>query len=631
MALNYLTGRLSRGTFGIPGFSTNRDLVLGVDGAIGVDTQDPRGSIDTPEISIRGEIIDSVEFRGGLGYFLSQDVDGVRWVAASPLDLTFVRVYENDVQVVGPSSFSGLNFRSPDDFFLNIEESPIGPNIANINYDVRWIKFGYGDNFGIATGFGTDGTYASIPGFGTSEAVGVTSVGIGTNNPLDDFQVGIGSTGVTINGPLGRIECVTLKADNVEIDGNITVESLVVDPGIATFRGNIDAQGISSFTGPVTAGFASVRESVLGLSSITEAATFAGIVTTLSDLFVGNDLYVAGEQFINQLNANNALISGIATINQARIAGAAITELAVSGFSTFNDISFNVGVGTELSLEILNSGIATFGDITSGVATIGFASITDVNVSGIVTVTEIDVEKVDIETATVGILTVGTALSVTGFSTFIGFTTFSGDVFVDGDLTVTQQFTVKDLGAENLEVTGIATINQLEFNVGIGTSLSLETLQVGIGTFDIIIGAAGTIGGVGFDSGKVTADDIDADRGRIGILTGTEISYQIGTISDFQSDLAGITTISGQNLTYLSDSFINGAFFNDGLVTLTENLEVLGITTFRGVGTFGTDLYVGNDLFVAGQLVFEQLIGENLSRWCHHRSNWFCQHDHQHE
>ena len=637
MALNYLSGRLSRAAFGIPGFSTNRDLVVEVDGAIGVDTQDPRGSIDTPEISIRGEIIDSAEFRGGLGYFLSQDVEGVRWVAASPLDLTFVRVYENDVQVAGPSSFSGLNFRSPDEFFLNIEESPIGPNIADINYDVRWIKFGYGDNFGIATGFGTDGTYASIPGFGTTEAVGVTSVGIGTNNPQDDFQVGIGSTGVTVNGPEGRVECITLKAQNVEIDGNITVESLVVDPGIATFIGNIDAQGISSFKNDVFIGFASITESVQGLSSITEAqvgfasigpvgagsseepalfvtglSTFVGVVTTKSDLYVGNNLYVAGEQFVEQLNANNVLVTGIATINQAEITGVAVTDLAVSGFSTLADYTFNVGIGTSLTVEQLQTGIATVGDAQIGVATIGFASITDANVTGIVTVTEVDVEDIVIERAEVGILTVGTALSVTGFSTFIGFTTFTGDVFVDGDLTVTQQFNVKDLGAENLEVTGIATINSLEFAVGIGTSLSLETLNAGIGTFGTIIAGVGTIGGVGFDSGKITADEIDADLGRIGILTGDQIQYGIGTVFEFFSDVGSISTLSGNNLTFLSTSVINGVFFEDGLVTMTENLEVLGITTFRGVGTFGTDLYVGNDLFVGGQQFIEQINATNL-------------------
>ena len=32
------------------------------------------------------------------------------------------------------------------------------------------------------------------------------------DQPLDDFQVGIGSTGVTINGELGKVEAEIIKA-----------------------------------------------------------------------------------------------------------------------------------------------------------------------------------------------------------------------------------------------------------------------------------------------------------------------------------------------------------------------------------------------------------------------------------
>ena len=78
MALFYQSGRVSRGAFGIPGFSTSGDLTLDVAGAIGIGTTLPRGSIDTPEISIRGDIIDSDNNRGANAYFLSQDVNGVR-------------------------------------------------------------------------------------------------------------------------------------------------------------------------------------------------------------------------------------------------------------------------------------------------------------------------------------------------------------------------------------------------------------------------------------------------------------------------------------------------------------------------------------------------------------------------
>ncbi len=643
MALFYQSGRVSRFSVGTPGFSTNRDLTLSVSGSLGVETSNPRASIDTPEISIRGPIYDAGIQTGGLGYFLSQDIEGVKWVAASPLDLTFVRVYEDDVQV-GLSSFSGLNFKSNDPSLITIVESPIGPNIADINFNTYWIRTQYGNNSGISTGYGPDGTYASLPGYGTSEAVGVTSVGIGTDKPEDDFQVGIGSTGVTINGPLGKLEAEIIKAKNIEIEGNITVESLIVDPGIATFRGNIDAQGISSFTGDIIAGFATIQElyvndlevevfragvATLGLGR--SAASFTvvenglevqgDIGTFFNDLYVGNDLYVAGDTFFNQINAENIRVSGVATLNAVEGNTGIFTSFKVTGITTLNQLEFNTGVGTDLQLESSTIGVLTATDITAGIATLGFASIKDANITGIVTVTEVDVEQIDIERAQVGVLTITQALSVSGTSTFVGLVTVTGEVFVDGDLTVTDQFTVKDLGAENLEVTGIGTIVNLESNVGIITTLFTEgSVNTGVGTFNVvdtndIQAGTGTIGGIGFNSGRIDGTELDFDRGRIGILTGDLLSYGIGTFRD-RLDSPGISNIAvaiGSNLNYSGFSQINGVTFGDELVdVVNRDLRVSGITTFAGVGTFGEDLYVKNDLFVGGELSFEQLTGTNL-------------------
>ncbi|QLF86306.1 hypothetical protein CC030809_00258 [Synechococcus phage S-CAM7] len=643
MALFYQSGRVSRFAVGTPGFSTNRDLTLNVSGAIGIETTKPRGSIDTPEISIRGPIIDSGINTGGLGYFLSQDVEGVKWVAASPEDLTFIRVFEDNVQV-GVSSFSGLNFISNDSSLFDIKESPIGPNIADINFNTYWIRTEYGNNAGISTGYGPDGTYASLPGYGTSEAVGVTSVGIGTDNPQDDFQVGIGSTGVTINGPEGKLEAEIIKAKNLELDGNITVRSLVVDPGIATFRGNIDAQGISSFTGDVIAGFATIQElyvndlevelfragvSTLGFGQSASSFTIVenslevqgAIGTFINDLYVGNDLYVAGDTFFNQINAENIQVTGIATLNNVEGNTGIFTSFEVTGITTLNQLEFNTGVGTDLQLESSTIGVLTATDVSAGVATIGFANIDDANISGIVTVTEVDVEEIDIERAQVGILTITEGLSVTGTSTFVGLVTVTGDAFIDGDLTVTDQFTVQDLGAENLEVTGIGTIVNLESNVGIITTLFTEgSVNTGVGTFNVveandIQSGTGTIGGVGFESGRLEGTELDFDIGRIGILTGDLLSYGIGTFRD-RLDSPGISNIAvaiGNTLNYDSTSQINGVTFGDELVDIfNRDLRVTGITTFTGVGTFGSDLYVKEDLFVGGELSFEQLTGTNL-------------------
>ena len=290
----------------------------------------------------------------------------------------------------------------------------------------------------------------------------------------------------------------------------LTVQSLIVDPGIATFRGDIDAQGVSTFVNAniglasITVGYADtlfVDELTAGITRLgvgvgSTSYTFiennlevqGGIGTFAEDLYVGNNFFVGGELFVEQLNADNAIITGIATINNIDGNVGVFTGVQ-AGIATLGQVGFNTGIGTALTVERSVIGLATITDALIGVSTIGFASITDAFVGGAVTVTRIDVEEIDIDRAGVGVLTVGLGFSETdptffrtGVGTIVGFTTVTGDFFVDGDLTVTQQFTVKDLGAENLEVTGIGTIVNLKSDVGIVTTLFTEGQMItGVG------------------------------------------------------------------------------------------------------------------------------------------------------
>ena len=635
MALNYLSGRVSRFAVGVPGFSTATDLTLAVSGAIGVETFRPLCEIDTPNISIRSQILDSSAEAGPLGYFLSADVNGIRWVAAEPGDLTFIRLYDNGQQP-GFSSVSGLNFVTSDEQFISISTNTFGdPNIADINFDVRWSRQDYGSNKGISTGFGTDGTYASIPGFGTSEAVGVTSVGIGTNMPQDDFQVGIGSTGVTINGPQGKVEAEIIKAKNIEVDGNLTVESLVVTPGIATLT---DLEVVNTAKIPTEyVGFSSIREAQIdflfagtvlaGLTTLgfggedvfilNDLYVQGGLGTFDGDVFVGGDLTVQGDVFFRQINAENIIVSGVSTLNQVEAQGIAVTDFAVSGFSTLSDLSFFAGVGTDLAVDTFRGGIGTFGSIDSGDAVIGIATV-DVISSEEITVGFLSATDVVAAGGTIGGLEAEgdlvriVDLFVTGLSTFVGVGTFESDLYVGEDLFVRGDVTFKNINAEQLLISGVGTIRDLKANTGVVTTFITENLQntVGVSTLRQIESQQ-------IDVGDLTADDafslrFEAEEARIGILTGDLINYGIGTITTLESVSGLVSSLRGSTLNYTDFSFINGVQFGDQLVTMGRDLFVTGITTFVGVGTFGDDLYVRNDLFVGGTLNFRQLTGENL-------------------
>ena len=642
MAQNYLTGRTSRFAVGVPGFTTSKDLVLSVDGALGIDTSIPRTDLDTPNISIRGDLFDQTNSPGGNAYFLSKDINGVKWVEVKPFDTNAIFVLDNGA-IVGAGSFIGIDFVSfKDSDFVTVTPSPSNPQLAQVAYDVRWVRTNYGGNKTISTSFGSDGTYASLPGFGTTEATGITSVGIGTDQAQDDFQVGVGSTGVTINGPEGFLKAQKIQAKEIAVEGNLEVESLIVRPGVATLT---DLEVLNTATIPTEyVGFSSIKEAnidflfasqvLAGLTTLgfggedvfvlNDLYVQGGLGTFQGDVFIGGDLTVKGETFFNQINAENILVTGIGTFNALEANGIGVTSLIVSGFTTLSNYSFNIGVGTYLELQDLNaSGVGTFRElfaqkVTAGLGSfnlvqadrvdVGFGTFKDiVAIGGTLGIIESDGDTAIVQGD----------LTVTGLTTFIGIGTFADDLYVGNDLFVNGDVTFKNINGEQLLISGVGTIFQLESNIGIITSLFAESLQVtGISTLRAIDNQELQTGVVTSfsinNTGIITSSELDVDVARIGILTGDNVGYQTGTFNKITAGVGSIGILTGLSLSYFEESFVDGTTFNDGDVNISRNIRVAGVSTFVGLGTFGDDLYVDKDLYVGGTLNFNQLTGENL-------------------
>ena len=183
-----------------------------------------------------------------------------------------------------------------------------------------------------------------------------------------------------------------------------------------------------------------------------------------------------------------------------------------------------------------------------------------------------------------------------------GIGTFDNDVFVGGDLTVQGSVFFKFLEVENANVTGVitgkagiftdfsigiasigvGTVAQLGFNTGIGTQLSLETLDVsGIATVTNAV--------VGFAS-----------------ITNEIVS--ISTVGQSQIAVVGTVNVGRINRASIGIATI-------GVASVTGPLYVGGGTTLAGDGgitTTGGDLFVGNDLFVAGETEFGQIFAQNI-------------------
>ena len=333
---------------------------------------------------------------------------------------------------------------------------------------------------------------------------------------VDEYlrNIGIGSTnlphvGMGTTVPIGKLDVRGHSHfTNVAVSTGATIANLSVTGVTTTF--NFEATGISSFVG-----FSTFRDNII----VAGLSTFAGLVTTFNDVYVGRDLYVddnihAQNQELTQ-NFFSSNASGISTFvgvvsfrNNVKF-----LDNNILSFGTEQDDLQIFHDGTNSIIRENGSGslvIAGTGETT--------AVFTD---DGSVELYFDDSRK--LETVGLGVTIYGTLfteqLSVSGVSTFVGVTTFSGsDVFVSNNLfvsglKVTGGITSigDDITTRNLEVTGLSTfhgeMNALG-NVGLGTDTPLNTLQVGLGnsSLTVVSTASTTMVGVGTTNPQRTFD-----------------------------------------------------------------------------------------------------------------------------
>ena len=172
----------------------------------------------------------------------------------------------------------------------------------------------------------------------------------------------------------GSISAVTSK--NV-IGGIASVTSLDVS-GISTLSGglnlsNVVVSGISTFTGLVDAngGLDVIGGATLNSLSVSGLSTFTGITTTVSDLYVGRNLFIKGDVTFDEFDARNLNITGISTFvgfaefkDNVSIAGT-LTYEDVTNVDSVGLITARSGVRITTGGLIISSGVATFTDAIS--------------------------------------------------------------------------------------------------------------------------------------------------------------------------------------------------------------------------------------------------------------------------
>ena len=326
-----------------------------------------------------------------------------------------------------------------------------------------------------------------------------------------------------------------------------------------------------------------------------------GLTTVAGDLYVGNDLYVFGTQFIQNLISENLFVSGIGTINE---------------------LNYDVGFGTQLNAEQIDVGFGTIRDFVSTSSTIFELDANRVSIStdpdkfnpgaGELLADRGGFESVFAADGNINNLNVPLSLDVgipgvvDAAVVIAGLTSFIGNVDLDGDISVTGLTTTT-----NLFVSGIATINELDVD-----KVDVEQIEAGIGTFGDL-----TVTGVTTFQGRVNIDDIVFINQEVtGVSTVTnQVITGITTINDARIEDAqiGVATVGLLSATNIEATQIDNQFSNTGLATVgfatigigTEDsaLFVTGLSTFVGIVSILGDALVDGDLTVTGITTFEQL------------------------
>ena len=441
-----------------------------------------------------------------------------------------------------------------------------GANIINANFDEIYEYFGDGTTLD-----------ADLAGKWVAVATGIntlSNIGIGTTNPWNALTV------------LGNASITGVTTSSGGFSGDIT----------GSLTGDVYNTGISTFQDVL----------VSGASTVTGKSTFTGIGTFSSDLYVGGNLYTLGDVTYDEVNGRNISVTGIGTI-----AYLGVTDLNVSGFSTFSGLSTtgsDLYIGDSLYVSqdatILGVTTASGGVVLPDDTSIKLGNDDDLeihHVDGGNSYIKNNTQQLDIRgditnlnsknnavtflkanasglMATTGILSAttfdGSGVSLSGIVTSL---TAGSNISVSGAtgaVTITGLANTAIVSANTLNVSGVSTfVGEAQFNTGLvpdadeGAYLGSQAKPWSAA----YIGEIRIADGGGSDSKD---NEIDTVSGNL------ELDSAGGTvIVDDDLSVSGVATFT--NATFNAGGTIqaNGDISVDGETEL-DNLNVTGITTF---------------------------------------------------
>ena len=382
-------------------------------------------------------------------------------------------------------------------------------------------------------------------------------VGVGTTTPKDHlFHVfgGIGVTDAYVTG-------ITTIAENLQVGPGGTVLNVLASPGIG------NSVGIGNST----------PEYLLDVRAPVSTGQTAFYVR--GDARITGDLYIRDDLTIDELSARNIDVSSQTSIN----------FLSVIGVSTF---ASNIDANHDLNVI----GISTF------------ESNVDIN-------DDLDVDgRTELDTTNIS-----ETLNVVGISTFASNVDINSELDVEDDAVFGGDIRIRDEGTTNIFLMndGAATFSR-DVQVGAGF--------VNGGGCNLFVSSSGSSDEHGAFVAKGLATMGSSAKQSAAFMVNDGIGTPAAIFYDGSATFAGgllsidvagaINTSSGlvaQNKSGFGDSEISVIRGLNAAGTHTSEIFADGSATFAGIGSFGSDLYIGGNLNVVGDVLYDEVNGRNLN------------------
>ena len=237
-----------------------------------------------------------------------------------------------------------------------------------------------------------------------------------------------------------------------------------------------------------------------------------------------------------------------------------------------------------------------------------------------------------------------TTLAISG-----GITTTGGDLYVGGDLFVLDDIVYDEVTGRNLNITGISTLAYADINdgdivvdaldvTGVTTGarfLATDVSVSGVATITVArvagiatINANGAqITGLSTFDGNVHLPDNKSVYfgGTPGTTTGDLQLFHDASHSyirdqgtgDVRVRASGFDVRDSANALSILRADASGFMATTGIATVgvasITDVVVSGASTFTGIGTFASDLYVGGNAYIGGDLTFDEFTARNAN------------------